>query len=87
MVVKKTTSKTQKEKKPKEPQKAPIPAVFLNPKEPPPSNKPLDVLRHYWGFDSFRPLQENIINSVVMNLDNYSRSEILYDDSITSDNE
>lgn len=31
--------------------------------------------------------KENIINSVVMNLDNYSRSEILYDDSITSDNE
>lgn len=28
-----------------------------------------DILKQYWGFDSFRPLQENIINSVLDNND------------------
>ena len=65
MVVKKTIPEIQKEKKPKEPQKAPIPEVFLKPKEPSPSNKPSDVLKHYWGFESFRPSQEDIINTVI----------------------
>lgn len=26
---------------------------------------PLEVLRHYWGYDAFRPLQEDIIESVL----------------------
>ena len=26
---------------------------------------PIDILRHYWHYDSFRPLQEDIINSVL----------------------
>lgn len=28
-----------------------------------------DILKKYWGFDSFRPLQEDIINNVVAGLD------------------
>ena len=24
-----------------------------------------EILQHYWGFDSFRPLQEDIINAVL----------------------
>lgn len=27
--------------------------------------QPLDILQHYWGYTSFRPLQENIIRSVL----------------------
>ena len=65
MVVKKITPKKQKESKPKEPQKAPIPEIFIKPKEAPLSNKPLEVLKHYWGFESFRPFQEDIINTVI----------------------
>lgn len=26
---------------------------------------PVEVLRHYWGYDTFRPVQEDIINSVL----------------------
>lgn len=26
---------------------------------------PVEVLRHYWGYDAFRPVQEDIINSVL----------------------
>ncbi|KAA3641203.1 MAG: RecQ family ATP-dependent DNA helicase [Bacteroidetes bacterium] len=28
-------------------------------------HQPLDILKKYWGFDEFRPLQEDIINSVL----------------------
>ncbi|MEX2597889.1 MAG: ATP-dependent DNA helicase RecQ [Salibacteraceae bacterium] len=28
-------------------------------------NKPIDILKKYWGFESFRPLQEDIINHVL----------------------
>lgn len=31
--------------------------------------KPKDILHQYWGFDSFRPMQEEIINSVLQNQD------------------
>ena len=27
--------------------------------------KAIDILKKYWGFDAFRPLQEDIINSVL----------------------
>ncbi len=32
-------------------------------------DSPLDVLKKYWSFESFRPLQEEIINSVLENRD------------------
>lgn len=32
-------------------------------------NKPIDVLRRYYGFDSFRPLQEDIINHILSGQD------------------
>lgn len=28
-------------------------------------NQPIDILKHYWGFNAFRPLQEDIIQSVL----------------------
>lgn len=31
--------------------------------------EPLDVLKKYWGYDAFRPLQEDIINSVLSGKD------------------
>jgi ATP-dependent DNA helicase RecQ len=31
--------------------------------------KPVDLLRKYWAYDSFRPLQEEIINSVLNRID------------------
>ena len=65
MTVKETATKVQKEKKERKLQIAPIPEVFTKPKDPPPSNKPVEVLKHFWGFDSFRPFQEDIINSVI----------------------
>ncbi len=33
------------------------------------SRSPLDILRNYWGYDSFRPLQEEIIRSVLSGKD------------------
>jgi ATP-dependent DNA helicase RecQ len=33
------------------------------------SQAPLDILKQYWGYDSFRPLQEDIIQSVLDNRD------------------
>ena len=30
---------------------------------------PRDILKKYWGYDSFRPLQEDIINSVLAGKD------------------
>ena len=27
---------------------------------------PLEILKKYWGFDQFRPLQEDIIKSVLL---------------------
>ncbi|OFX80305.1 MAG: hypothetical protein A2X20_05375 [Bacteroidetes bacterium GWE2_40_15] len=32
-------------------------------------DSPLDILKKYWSFESFRPLQEDIINSVLENRD------------------
>src|SRR5437762_12198432 len=31
--------------------------------------EPLNILKQYWGFDAFRPLQEEIITSVLNNND------------------
>ena len=31
--------------------------------------KPLDILKQYWGFEQFRPLQEEIIQSVLAGKD------------------
>lgn len=35
----------------------------------PRQKSPLEILKRYWGHDAFRPLQEEIINSVVQGLD------------------
>ncbi len=32
-------------------------------------NKPLDVLKQYWGYSAFRPLQEDIVNAVAQGKD------------------
>jgi ATP-dependent DNA helicase RecQ len=32
-------------------------------------NKPTDILKQFWGFESFRPLQEDIVNSVLQGKD------------------
>lgn len=33
------------------------------------ATRPIDILRNYWGYDSFRPLQEEIIESVLAGKD------------------
>ena len=33
---------------------------------------PIEVLEHYWNFTSFRPLQEEIIQSVMDNNDTFA---------------
>ena len=34
--------------------------------------QPIDILEHYWGFSTFRPLQEDIINAVLDNEDTFA---------------
>lgn len=37
-----------------------------------PEQHPLDILQQYWGYDSFRPVQEEIIQSVISGQDTFA---------------
>ncbi len=42
---------------------------MTTPARRPPMDKPHEILKKYWGYDEFRPLQEDIINSVLAGRD------------------